>query len=300
MKKYILYNPASGENNKGEDKIKTLNSLYSVHELIHTDITAIGDFCEFFSSIERDADVIICGGDGTLNRFVNDIDGLIIENNIYYYATGSGNDFLRDLEKENGAEPFLINNMIKELPSVYIDGKRRKFINGTGYGLDGFICEMGNKKREKTKKHINYTYLALKSLLYAYKPRKATIIIDGKEKHYENVWLTPTMKGRFFGGGMMITPMQDRNSDKLTVLIVHSCPRLRLLTIFPTIFKGTHIKYKKYVEFYSADEVTITYDEPCAMQIDGETVVDVKSYTAMTVAKEKELSKTQISKIGVI
>ena len=290
MKKYILYNPASGNNN-GENKIKTLNSLYAVHELVHKDITTIYDYNEFFSSIECDADVIICGGDGTLNRFINDIDGLEIKNNLYYYATGSGNDFLHDLGKENNAEPFLINDIIKYLPSVYIDGKKRKFINGTGYGVDGFICEMGNKKREKTGKHINYTFLALKCLFYAYKPRNATVIIDGNEKYYERVWLTPTMKGRFFGGGMMITPMQDRKSDKLTVLIAHSCPRLRLLTIFPHIFKGTHIKYKKYVECYDANEVTITYDEPCAMQIDGETVTDVKSYTAMTAAKEKELSE---------
>ena len=297
MKKYILYNPVSG-NNKGDDKIKTLNSLYAVHELVHTDITTIEDYSEFFSSIESDADVVICGGDGTLNRFVNDIDGLDIKNNLYYYAIGSGNDFLHDLDKENGAEPFLVNDIIKELPSVYIDGKKRKFINGTGYGLDGFICEMGNKKREKTKRHINYTYLAIKSLLFAYTPRNATVIINGEERHYENVWLTPTMKGRFFGGGMMIAPMQDRNGEKLSVLVVHSCPRLRLLTIFPTIFKGTHIKYEKYVECYSADEVTITYDKPCAMQIDGETVLDVKSYTAMTAAREKELSEKQ--KTGVI
>lgn len=299
MKKYILYNPTSGEGT-GKDRIKPLSDIFAGHELVYLNITEISDFEKFFSSTEPDSEIVVCGGDGTLNRFANDIDGLNIKNNLYYYATGSGNDFLRDLNKESNATPFLINDIIKELPSVYIDGERRKFINGTGYGLDGHICEMGNKKREKTGKHINYTFLALKCLFYAYKPRNATVIIDGKEKHYNGVWLSPTMKGRFFGGGMMITPTQDRNSDSLTVLIAHSCPRLRLLTIFPHIFKGTHIKYKKYVECYTANEVTITYDKPCAMQIDGETVFDVKSYTAMTGAREKELSKSEKTKTGVI
>lgn len=287
MKKYVLYNLSAGQN-KGEDKIKTLNSLYAVHELVHIDITSISDYRELFSSFESDADVIICGGDGTLNRFVNNIAGIEINNNIYYYATGSGNDFIHDLDKPNGSEPFLINEYLPEFPIVYIDGVKQRFINGTGYGLDGFVCDMGNKKRQKTKKKINYTWFALKALIYAYKPRNATVIIDGAEKHFEKVWLTPTMKGRFFGGGMMIAPTQCRNDGKLTVLIVHSCPRLRLLTIFPTIFKGTHIRYRKYVEWYTADEVTITYDEPCAMQIDGETVLDVKSYTAMTAKKANE------------
>lgn len=299
MKKYVLYNPTAGQT-KGEDKIKTLNSLYAVHELVHIDISSISDYKELFSSLEPDSDVIICGGDGTLNKFINNIDGIDIKNNIYYYATGSGNDFLHDLDKTNGSEPFLINEYLPEFPIVCIDGKKQRFINGTGYGLDGFVCETGNEKRRKTKKKINYTWLALKALLYAYKPRNATVIIDGVEKHYEKVWLTPTMKGRFFGGGMMIAPTQCRNSGKLTVLIAHSCPRLRLLTIFPTIFKGTHIKHKKYVEWYTAEEVTITYDEPCAMQIDGETFTNVKSYTAMTAAREKELSGKSKTETGVI
>lgn len=290
MKKYILYNPHAGED-KGEDKIKTINSLYSIHELVHIDITSLENFDDFFSSIEPDADVILCGGDGTLNHFINDIDGVDIKNNVYYYASGSGNDFLHDLGKDNGAEPFLINDYIEKFPTVYIDGVKRRFVNGTGYGLDGFVCEMGNKKRGGKKKKINYTWLALKALLYAYKPRNAAVILDGVEKRFEKVWLTPTMKGKFFGGGMKIAPTRDREDDDLSVVVVHSCPRLRLLTIFPTIYGGTHIKYKKYVEIFSAKKVTITYDEPCAMQIDGETILDVKSYTAMTAEKAREKLK---------
>ncbi|MBE6911468.1 MAG: diacylglycerol kinase family protein [Ruminococcaceae bacterium] len=291
MKKYVLYNRSAGQNT-GNVGIKNLNSFYPSYELIFIDVTTISDFNEFFSSVEPNADVIICGGDGTLNHFVNDIDGIEIKNNIYFYATGSGNDFLHDLGKDKGSEPFLINHYIDKFPCVYIDGTKRKFINGTGYGLDGFVCEMGNKKREKTKKKINYTLLALKALFYAYKPRNATVIIDGVEKHFEKAWLTPTMKGKFFGGGMKIAPIRDRNDDDLSVIVVHSCPRLRLLTIFPTIYGGTHIKYKKYVEIFSAKEVTITYDKPCAMQIDGETVVNVKSYTAIT--SEKVQKKVKI------
>jgi len=37
---------------------------------------------------------VIAGGDGTLNRFINDTAPLQIGCHIYYFATGSGNDFL--------------------------------------------------------------------------------------------------------------------------------------------------------------------------------------------------------------
>ncbi len=285
MRKYILYNPHAGDEH-GAENAKKLYALYIGHELIYRDLTLIEDFKEFFSSLKPDDEVIVCGGDGTLSRFVNSIDGIDIQNDILYYAIGSGNDFLHDLEKPNGSEPFCINEYIRDLPYIYIDGQRRRFINGIGYGLDGFVCELGNERRKKTGKKINYTTLALRALLFLYKPRSATVIIDGQERRYERVWLTPTMKGRFFGGGMMIAPGQKRESSDLTVLVAHSCGRLRLLTIFPSIFKGEHIKYKKVVEVFTAKEVTIIYDEPCAMQIDGETITGVKEYTACVSAAE--------------
>jgi len=284
MRKYILYNPLAG-NEYGEEKAKYLDALYIGHELIYLDIRTIDDYKSFFASLSPTDEVIICGGDGTLSRFANEIDEIPINNNILYYAMGSGNDFLNDLDKPNGSEPFRINDYLVDLPYVYIDGERRRFINGIGYGLDGFVCEKGNQRRKKTKKPVNYTSEALKALLFSYKPKKATVILDGTEKHFENVWLTPTMKGRFFGGGMMIAPKRTRDEKELTVIIAHSCSRFKLLRIFPTIFNGEHIKFKKNIETYSANEVTIIYDSPCAMQIDGETVTNIKQYTASVSAK---------------
>lgn len=279
MRKYILYNPHAGDEH-GYDNAKKLDALYIGHELIYRDLTLIADYKEFFSALEPDDEVIICGGDGTLSRFVNSIDGIEIQNNILYYATGSGNDFLHDLNKPNGSEPFCINDYIRNLPYIYLNGQRRRFINGIGYGLDGFVCELGNERRKKTGKKINYTTLAIKAILFMFKPMNATVILDGVEHHFRRVWLTPTMKGRFFGGGMIIAPTRRREDEELSVLVAHGCSKLRLLTILPTIFKGEHIKFKKYVKQYTAKEVTITYDEPCAMQIDGETFTGVKEYSA--------------------
>ncbi len=290
MRKFILYNPLAGHE-RGLERARELEAMYIGQELIYTDVTTIDNFKTFFSELQSDDDVILCGGDGSLSRFVNSIEGIEINNNILYYASGTGNDFLRDLGKPNGSEPFRINHYIEKLPYVYINGKKLRFVNGVGYGLDGHVCEVGNRKREKTKKGVNFTLVALKALLYAYRPRNATITIDGITKQYNNVWLTPTMKGRFLGAGMMIAPDRRRDKEDVSVVIVHGCSRLRLLTIFPKIFKGTHIKYKNIVEVHSAKEVTIEYDEPCAMQIDGETITDVKKYTVKVPSRAAAIVK---------
>ncbi len=279
MRKYILYNPHAGDEH-GAENAKKLYALYIGHELIYQDLTKISDWDVFFASLDFEDEVIICGGDGTLSRFVNSIDGIEVKNNILYYAIGSGNDFLHDLDKPNGSEPFCINEYIRDLPYMCLDGQRRRFINGIGYGLDGFVCQLGNERRKKTGKKINYTAIAVEAILFKFKPVNATVILDGIEHRFERVWLTPTMKGRFFGGGMMVAPTRRREDEELTVLVAHGCGKLRLLTILPTIFKGEHIKFKKYIKQYTAKEVTIIYDKPCAMQVDGETVTGVKEYSA--------------------
>lgn len=70
---YALYNPLAG-NKTCEEQSRKLCELYSADELTLRSMADI-DYAEFFSAISADDKVIICGGDGTLNRFVNDTGG---------------------------------------------------------------------------------------------------------------------------------------------------------------------------------------------------------------------------------
>ena len=49
--------------------------------------------------------------------------------------------------------------------------------------------------------------------------------------------------------------------------------------IFPNIFKGTHVKSTKNVTVLSGKEITVKFDQPRTLQIDGETVFNVTEYT---------------------
>ena len=128
----------------------------------------------------------------------------------------------------------------------------------------------------------NYTAIAIKGLLFRFKPRNAVITVDGEERAYDKVWLAPTMVGRHYGGGMMPTPNQKRGGDdkKLSLMIFHGSSKLKTLMIFPSIFKGEHIKNKKYVEVIEGKNITVRFDAPTSLQIDGETVLGVSEYSA--------------------
>jgi diacylglycerol kinase family enzyme len=282
LKNYVvLYNPLAN-NGKAEAAARALENILTDGEVRFVDISALGSFYDFFVSCDDDCIVILTGGDGTLHHFVNDTRGLKIKQKIYYYGAGSGNDFLNDLDKERGAEPFDIGEYIKDLPFVRVNGKELRFINNIGYGIDGYVCETGNRERKERQKPINYTAIALRGLLYDFTPRRATVTIDGVTKEYERVWLAPATNGRFFGGGMKIAPDQNRldPDGKITFIIAHDLSRAKILAIFPEIFKGTHVRHTKYIDIIKCDEVTVKFDTPCAMQIDGEEISDVSEYTA--------------------
>ena len=279
MKYYVLYNPYAN-NCKGGEDAKKLDEVFAGNELVYSDLTKIENYAEFFAGLEEDATVVLCGGDGTINRFVNNTKGLSIEQKLLYYACGSGNDFLRDVG-DNGGKPIELTPYIKNLPTVNVKGKDYLFINGIGYGVDGYCCEEGDRIREtaKNNKPINYTGIAIKGVLYAYKPTDATVIVDGKEYYFKRVWAAPTMHGRYYGGGMNATPEQKRGGDKLSVMLFHGGGKLATLIAFPSIFKGQHVN-KKVVTILSGKEITVRFTAPRPVQIDGETILEVPEYTA--------------------
>lgn len=286
MKCYTLYNPVAGSG-ISKDDVEALSVAYNI-DMIHQDITQIDDYTSLFSALDPDDVVIICGGDGTLNHFINDTEGIDIPCELRYHAVGTGNDFLHDLSKEKWGEPFRINEYISDLPVVEVNGKKRRFLNNVGFGIDGYCCEIGDKLKEKTDKSVNYTAIAIKGLLFHYKPTGATVTIDGKEFRYEKVWLAPTMKGRYYGGGMMPTPMQDRSdpSRELSLMVFYGKGKLKTLMAFPSIFKGEHIKHTNMVAIHKGKEIRVVFDRPTALQIDGETVLGVTEYCATSKVKK--------------
>ena len=282
-KGYVIYNPLAG-NGKAKEDAQLLQMLLD-EELEYYDMTRITNYGAFISGMEREDYLVIVGGDGTLNRFVNDTNGLEIAQEIVYYPTGTGNDFAKDVGM--GENPRPITAYLKDLPTVEVNGKRYRFINGVGFGIDGYCCQIGDELRKIPGKKVNYTGIAIKGLLFHFAPRNAKVTVDGKEYAYKKVWIAPTMHGKFYGGGMIPTPKQDRDSGKLSLMLFHGAGRIRTLCVFPSIFKGEHVKHTQMVAVHTGKEITVEFDRPTPLQIDGETILGVTKYTAYA-AKVKE------------
>ena len=272
----ILYNPKSN-NGAAEAETKALDKLLSGDSLEYLDIVSLGDVKGFVSSLPADDKLILAGGDGTLNHFINDVDGLEIKNEVYFYPTGTGNDFLTSIHEKKG-KLIKLNGYLKKLPTVTVNGRDYKFINGVGFGIDGYCCQVGDIQRETSDKPVNYTPIAIKGLLFHFKPVNAKVTVDGKVHRYKKVWLAPTMYGGYYGGGMLPTPDQRRGDGTVSTMVYHNAGKIKALMVFPSIFKGEHVKHKDMIDILKGHNVLVEFDKPTALQIDGETIVGVTSY----------------------
>ncbi|MBQ9911272.1 MAG: diacylglycerol kinase family protein [Lachnospiraceae bacterium] len=266
--KYYLYNPNANNGIRIDVPGAKL-----------TDATKL-DYPSFFGNLGEEDEVVLIGGDGTVNYLVNHVDCEVLKNNVYLLSNGTGNDFLHDIEKPEGQE-ILLNPYLKGLPTVRVNGLEQKFVNNMGFGIDGYCCEVADRiKAKEPNKKINYTGIAIKGLLFHFRPCHATVEVDGVKHEFDDVWIAPSMKGRFYGGGMKMAPGQDRFSGLLSVVVYRSKSKLKALINFPSIFEGKHVLKSDMVTVITGKKVHVKFSRPCAAQIDGETVLNVTEYDA--------------------
>ena len=279
MYKYIvLYNPLSCRG-KGLEDAKQLETILKNAEIEYVDATGVGDPVQYALELPKETRVIFTGGDGTLNHIINLVDIDTLDRELYYYPGGTGNDFLNDLGKSKSCDPFPINEYCKGLPTVTVNGITRKFINGIGCGLDGFCCEENDRLKELGKKK-SYVLIAAEGVAGKYSPCNAKVTVDGVTREYKNVWMAPTMIGRYYGGGVNICPNQDRKNPEHTVTnaMFYGIGRLKGARMFLAVSKGHGPDYPDVIDYRVGKHVIVELDRPVPLQIDGETVRNVTRY----------------------
>ena len=274
---YILYNPLAngGNGRQGIDEVQA----HFPGSLLY-DITRL-DTNGFLVSLTQEDQVILCGGDGTIHHLVNALaDPTSLDVPVYIWKFGTGNDFWRDVPEKKEMEMVLLNDYIKNLPYAMVNGKPVRFMNNASFGIDGRVCEMGEEKKKEKGGRVSYAAMALKAIGYDYKCARARVTVDGVTKEYKKVWLATAMNGKYFGGGMKLTPGQDRRSDKLCCMVWHKTPRILALPLFVSVFPGWHVHLKGMFDVSWGNDIQVEFDRPCAINLDGEVTSGITGYSA--------------------
>lgn len=205
---------------------------------------------------------VFLGGDGTLSESIQGIAELVdfkkIEKPVGFLSGGSGDSYMRDfgissfeeasaalleavesnstIEADTGLIDFKIFN--PETPNKQGKKDKRIFINIWGLGLLPEIAELAMKMRYMGSN--NYTAATLIKLM-KHKPSHLHVKIDAKENDYISNFLCLS-NNRFTGGKMDMAPFTRINDGKLFMVCSEIKTKMGLFSLFPSIFKGEHIK----------------------------------------------------------
>jgi diacylglycerol kinase family enzyme len=264
----ILYNPKS-KNSRGNIQTHRLVRKYKKEgkPFRLKSILKIKDIQKYLETRKDYDKVILLGGDGTINQFVNDTFDYAIKQDIYIKKNGSGNDFLRTLKHQDQKPQKIISNTLD-------NGTTHYFINGTGFGIDGLIIDYVDKAKNKGK--LTYFLSSLRAM-FQYVPEPLDVEIDGEKMHFKKAYLAVVNNGRFVGGGMEMTPKARIDDDNLDIMIVHNISKGMLLALFLTIYIGIHTKFTKYVFYRKCKHFKATFTTQQICQSDGEKYEDVTS-----------------------
>lgn len=271
---YILYNPHANGGRAAEGVASVKEALTAeAPELL--DITAL-DAAAFLTGLPAEDRVVLCGGDGTIHRLVNALGGSVPDAELCLWRFGTGNDFLRDIDPGNGQRRIRINDYIRNLPVAQFGGEKRRYLNGCSLGVDAVVCQ--KVEENLSAPHKSYATTALGCFFRNYKPIRGRVTVDGETREYDRIWMACAMHGRYQGGGMKFAPDQDRTGDTLTSLVWHGTSALGTLLSFPFVIPGKHTHFSA-CDMRVGREITVEFEQPTVIQLDGEVVDGVSAYT---------------------
>lgn len=236
---------------------------------------------------EEKVNIIILGGDGTINEVVN---GITDFDKVRFgvIPTGTGNDFARNLGIK-GATEDIIHDILKCEKGTKIDlgviswnqqTKRRLFCISSGIGFDALVCKYSMTSRVKRVLNsiklgkLAYLLLTIRSL-FAIKTFDAKAFFENRdEESFKDIIFAVGMNLRAEGGGVPMAPSSNPRDGLLLFCIAADIPKLILPYCLVRLVLGKH-EDLKYFHVHNGTSCHIKTDSKVVLHADGEYLGDV-------------------------
>ena len=212
------------------------------------------------------SDLLIIGGDGTINRTLNHFKEIPIP--IIILPAGTGNDFswklygkqsIIDILKQSlHVEPFTIDAGI-------CNG--HIFLNGLGIGLDGQVAKQLGA--QKSLGFLSYLIQVLKTI-FSYREAEMKVCWNGIARQNRYLMISAA-NGSRFGGGFMVAPGAELSDGKLELVLIKPLSIWQRLRYLPLMKKGKHLSLD-FVEYAQVSKLIIESDVILPAHLDGEVI----------------------------
>lgn len=226
-------------------------------------------------------EVVVVGGDGTLNEVVNGLfqatHGEPPDVTLSVLPAGTGRDFSRsigirsfDHALETLGSGEVVRLDVGRVDYEIIEGSQsRYFINAGDVGLGAETAALLNRSSKLLGGRISYM-LGAARMIMRYQGRPARIEADGELVHDDLLAMACFSNGRYHGGGMDMAPAASMADGCLDLLILRHVPKHSLMgSLLPRVYFGRHIDHPAVVH-RRVKRVRIESPEPLLFEVDGE------------------------------
>ena len=211
-------------------------------------------------------ELIVIGGDGTINEVINNYHG----KEIIYLAYGSGNDLARSIKFKKDIE---ISRLLESKRFIEYDVgvvNDRKFCSGFDIGFNADIIKRANGS--KLKKYIGkYIYLLQGVIgIFMLRKYKAKISWDSGEIDTDSLYLLNVMIQPYEGGGIKFSHTATGQDGKLHIMIMENMNIITFIYNYLCLLLKKHDKLKR-VKHLITNSLTVMTNQKY-FQIDGELI----------------------------
>lgn len=247
----VLTNPASGHGNAPHAAERAIGRFHQrgvdVVEIVGRNPEHAGVLVR--DALQRGADaLVVVGGDGVISIALQSLANTGIPLGII--PAGTGNDHAREYGIPTGdpaaAADIVVNGRTEAVDLGRIQGStgtEKWFGTVVATGFDSLVSDRTNRMHwPHGRMRYNLAILAELSQ-YRLLPFRMMFDEDTEQSRKIETDLTLVAIGntRSYGGGMLICPGADHSDGMLDITMVHSASRTKLIRLFPTVFRGTHI-----------------------------------------------------------
>ncbi|MDD7814974.1 diacylglycerol kinase [Mycobacterium sp. CSUR Q5927] len=243
----LLTNPAAGHGNARHAAERALARFQQrgvdVNHIVGADARHARQLLDEALAAGTDA-VVVAGGDGVISLAIQAL--ALGDVALGIIPAGTGNDHAREYGLPTG-DPEAAADVVADgwtetvdLGRIVPDGAGPSWFGTVmAAGFDSLVSDRVNRMRwPHGRMRYNVAMVAEISKLRLLPFR---LTFDDDEPLDIDLTLAAFGNTRSYGGGMQICPGADHSDGLLDVTMVHSDSRTKLIRLFPTVFKGTHV-----------------------------------------------------------
>jgi diacylglycerol kinase (ATP) len=292
MQRRFIYfiNPISGTNGK-EKLLQTIqektNAKKIPFEILHTNAAGEYDYLKEKITTEKITDVIVCGGDGSVNQIANALLGVNINIGIVPMGSGNGLALAAKIPK-NAAKALAVifNNKAEYIDSFYINNRFSCMLCGLGF--DAQVAH--DFAQQQTRGLKTYVKQSARNFIKA-TPYSFTIAVDGKQFSSEAFFISIANSNQF-GNNVTIAPQASLHDGLLDIVVVNKMSKLRMLwSVAKQIRLGQVRMYedKKYhhneIHYFQTSALTIHNSQQAPLHIDGDPAATAEKFEIKIIEK---------------